>query len=174
MPAAFAALDGDHVATELDHLLRMFHRADGGDAENARIAESPIIFASGPRPKLTARTRSLLPRMISTISAAPGWNEWKFTPKVRGKVLQLGNRLSQLGRLHHRACQETECSGIARCRHQPGRGDPAHRGLDYRQAAAERAVSAVKSGSPNSQPSPDCFLFAAAADLPLTPPIELP
>ena len=32
----------------------------------------PIIFASGPRPKLTAPTRSLFATIKSTIAAAPG------------------------------------------------------------------------------------------------------
>jgi hypothetical protein len=116
----------------------------------------PIIFASGPRPKLTARTRSLLARMISTISAAPGWKLWKFTPKLmRRQIAQPGDFLGHFLWAHHRRRQKAERTRIAGRRDKPRLRDPAHRGLDHGNAAAQPSVRGVLI---NAQPSRSLLL----------------
>ena len=59
-----------------------------------------IMALSGPRPKLTARTFSAM--MVSTISAAPGWNMWKFTPNglsVSSRTRRMAGPTSSAGKV---------------------------------------------------------------------------
>ncbi len=129
-----------------------------------------IIPASGPRPKLTAPTRSLLARITSTISRAPGWKLWKLTPNRCGVSLPVSAIAS--------ASSAGFITAPARNPNAPALLLAAtRRGVAIQPIAVcttgrrhpSSAVSGVASGSAKRQSSPVCRLFFSAIFLPSNP-----
>ena len=138
MAAAFAALNRDHLAAKPDHLFGVLHRAHRGDAEDARVAEAadhlcvrPASETDGAHPVGVGKD-NLDDFRRARLEAV------KIHPEaVRRHVLQPCDCLAQFARLHHRARQKTERTGIARCSNEFRRRNPAHGCLDHRQAATK-------------------------------------
>ena len=171
MPAALAALHGDRLAPEAHHLLRVLERTDRGDAHDPGLAEAGNHRGIRPAPEADrAHPLGIGDDDLDDLARA-GLEAMEIDPEaVRGEPRGLGNRGRQLARLHHRAREKPEGSRIAARRHQLRRGDPAHRGLDHRQAAAEQRSQRGGERVSHDQALPASrSLFFSAIDLPLKP-----
>ncbi len=173
MPAAFAALYIDHVDAQFDHLLRMFDRADGGDAQDARILETADHLGIGATAKADRAHLILVgeDQLDNLVGAGLKAVEVDAEGLV-GAFAHGEDFFARFVRRHHRCAQKTERACIARPDHQRRLGDPAHRGLDDRPAAAkpfgQYGVQRI------AHHSLACFLFASAIFLASRPAIELP
>ena len=97
----------------------------------------PIILASGPRPKETARTCALFAIISSTISSAPGWKTMEIDAERPVCSRRTASNFSRASGGVMTAAPKTRSAGIAAADHQRGLGHPAHRGLDDRPMAAQ-------------------------------------
>ena len=136
--AAFAALHGDHVAAEFDHLLRVLHRTHGRDAQDAGIAKSADHLFVRAAPEADGAHLLLVGDDEIDDFGSTGLEHVEIdAERPVGEAAQRGELGARFRRLHHRGAEETKGPGVAGGGDQLRLRHPAHRGLDDRIAAAQ-------------------------------------